>query len=85
MTENIKSVVFPAMGAAGEAKLKGLVEKIADYMGVKVDFETVIVMRVNFPDTRPDIEAILKRLAGNSTGLHPKAPTPPPVPPSEKI
>ena len=71
MTENnIKSVVFPAMNVAGEAKTKGLVEKIADYMGIgAVQFETVIVMKVNFPNTRPDFETIVKRLAGNKTGL----------------
>jgi len=64
-----KSVVFPAMDAAGEAKLKRLVETIADYMGAKVSVETVIVMKANYPDDRPDIEQIFKRLAGNKTGL----------------
>lgn len=66
---NIKSIVFPAMNAAGEAKTKGLVEKIADYMGAKVDFETVIVMKVNYPGDRQDIGMILNRLAGKKTGL----------------
>jgi len=72
MTENnIKSVVFPAMNVAGEAKLKGLVEKIADYMGVgAIQFETVIVMKVNIPESRPDFETIVKRLAGSKVGLN---------------
>jgi hypothetical protein len=64
-----KSVVFPAMDVAAEAKLKRLVETIADYMGAKVSVETVIVMKANYPDNRADIEQIFKRLAGNKTGL----------------
>lgn len=71
MTENnVKAITFPATNVAGEAKLKRLVETIADYMGVKVTIETVIVLQANFPNDRPDIEAILKRLAGSKTGLN---------------
>jgi hypothetical protein len=71
MAENgTKSIVFPATNVAGEAKLKRLVETIADYMGVKVTIETVMVMQANFPNDRPDIEAIYKRLAGSKTGLN---------------
>jgi hypothetical protein len=66
---DILSVVFPAMNIAGEAKTKGLVEKIADFMGVKVEFETVIVMKVNYPRSRQDMGIILKRLTGNKIGL----------------
>jgi hypothetical protein len=70
MAENgTKSVTFPATNVAGEAKLKRLVETIADYMGAKVSIETVMVIRAQFPSDRPDIEAIFKRLAGNKTGL----------------
>jgi hypothetical protein len=71
MAENgTKSIVFPATNVAGEAKLKRLVETIADYMGARVTIETVMVMQANFPSDRPDIEAIYKRLAGSKTGLN---------------
>ena len=71
MAENsTKSVVFPATKIAGEAKLKRLVETIADYMGAKVTVETVIVLQANFPNDRPDVETIFKRLAGSKTGLN---------------
>ena len=70
MSENLKSMVFPAMDTAGEAKLKRLCETIADYMGAKVSFETVIVMKASFPADRTDIESVFKRLAGNKIGLN---------------
>jgi len=70
MSENgTKSINFPATNAAGEAKLKRLVETIAEYMGGKVTIETVIVLQANYPNDRPDIEAVLKRLSGIKTGL----------------
>lgn len=70
MAENgIKSIIFPAVNVAGEAKLKRLVETIADYMGAKVTIETVMVLQASFPEDRPDIEQIFKRLGGNKTGL----------------
>lgn len=65
-----KSIVFPATNVAGEAKLKRLLDTIADYMGTKVTVESVIVMQVSFPSDRPDVEAIFKRLAGSKTGLN---------------
>ena len=65
----MKSTVFPSMNTAAEAKLKRLVETIADYMVAEVSIETVIVMKVNYPDDRPDIAVIMKRLAGDKTGL----------------
>lgn len=75
MAENgKKSIAFPATNVAGEAKLKRLLETIADYMGTKVTVESVIVMQASFPSDRPDFEAILKRLAGNKTGLQTIAP-----------
>ena len=67
---NVKSVTFPATNVTGEAKLKRLVETIADYMGAKVTIETVMVLQAKFPNDRPDIEAIFKRLAGSKTGLN---------------
>jgi len=96
MAENgTKSVTFPATNVAGEAKLKRLAETIADYMGAKVSFETVMVLQISFPNDQPDIEAIFKRLAGSKVGLNwmgrmvapeetKKAPTPPQTPPMEK-
>jgi hypothetical protein len=70
MAENgTKSIVFPAVNVAGEAKLKRLVETIADYMGVRVTIETVMVLQAKYPSDRPDIESIFKRLAGSKTGL----------------
>ena len=75
MIENgTKSIVFPATNAAGEAKLKRLVETIADYMGAKVEIGSVIVMQASYPSDRPDLEAIFKRLAGSKTGLRIAAP-----------
>ena len=65
----MKSITFPSMTTVEETKLKRLVETIGEYMGAKITTETVIVMRANFPDDRPDIEQIFKRLAGNKTGL----------------
>lgn len=91
---NVKSIVFPAKNVEGEAKLKRLCETIADYMGAKVTFETVMVLQVNFPKDRPDIETIMKRLAGIKTGLNqvgrimdtkPKAPPIPEIPQPEKV
>lgn len=69
MSENTKEVIFPATDAAGEAKLKGLIDKIADYMDVKIDYKTKVVMAVNYPADCIGMDAILKRLAGNKTGL----------------
>jgi hypothetical protein len=75
MAENgTKSITFPATNAAGEAKLKRLIETIADYMGAKVTLEIVMVMEANYPSDRSDIEAIFKRLAGNKTGFRTVAP-----------
>lgn len=65
----MKDVVFPAMNTAAEAKLKRMLESIGEYMGAEISTETVIVMKVNLPDDRADVEAIVKRLAGNKTGL----------------
>jgi len=65
----MKEVVFPAMNPAAEAKLKRLLENIGEYMGAELTPETVVVLSVNLPDDRPDVEAIVKRLAGNKTGL----------------
>ncbi|OGC95330.1 MAG: hypothetical protein A2W25_05280 [candidate division Zixibacteria bacterium RBG_16_53_22] len=70
MAENgMNSITFPATNAAGEAKLKRLIETISDYMGSKVEIESVIVLQASYPHDRPDIEAIFKRLAGNKVGL----------------
>jgi hypothetical protein len=71
MAENgTKSITFPATNVAGEAKLKRLLETIADYMGTNINIETVMVLQANYPNDRPDFEAILKRLAGSKTGLN---------------
>jgi pantothenate kinase type III len=61
-----KSIVFPATDAAGEAKLKALLEKIADYMGVDgIRFDTVIVMSVVIPSDRQDFISLVKRIASS--------------------
>ena len=65
----MKSVLFPPMNPAQEAKVKRLLDLISDYMGSPITVESVISMKADYPDDRPDIEAILKRLIGNKTGL----------------
>jgi len=65
----MKYLVLPPMNPAQEAKTKRLIDMISEFMGSDISFETVISMKVNYPDDRKDVEAILKRLAGNKTGL----------------
>jgi len=65
----MKSVLFPPMNPAQEAKVKRLLDSISEYMGSPITVESVISMKASYPDDRPDIEAILKRLIGNKTGL----------------
>jgi hypothetical protein len=66
----MKTITFPAVDVAGEAKLKRLVETIADYMGSRVKIETVMVLQASFPDDRADIQSIFNRLKGSKTGLN---------------
>jgi len=68
----MKSILLPPMNPSQEAKAKRLLDMIGEYMGSNITVESVISMKANFPDDRPDIEAILKRLAGNKTGFQVK-------------
>ena len=60
----MKSSVFPAMNTAQEAKMKHLLDMISEYMDTSITIETVIAMKVIYPDDRPDVEAIMKKLSG---------------------
>lgn len=65
----MSEIVLPPMNAQQEAKTKRLCEMIAEYMGDSVQCDSVISMRVTWPDERVDMGAIFKRLAGSKTGL----------------
>lgn len=66
----MSEIVLPPMNAQQEAKVKHLCEMIADYMGDSVICESVISMRLIWPDDRVDMGVIFKRLAGNKKGLN---------------
>lgn len=56
------SIVFPAMTTASEAKVKRLIDSMNEYMGADISYETCIVMRVNFPDERKDVECVVQAI-----------------------
>ncbi len=58
--------VLPAMSTQQEAKTKGLLDKIAEFMGVEYKLETVVVMKVRYSDDRQDFGTILKKLVSKS-------------------
>ncbi len=64
---------FPAMDEASEAKMKKLIEDLADCFETTILIEPMTMMRVKYEGNKIEIDAILKRLAGNKTGLRIKS------------
>src|SRR4030043_144756 len=62
---NMAQIVLPPMNVEQEAKTKRLCEMIGEYMGDPVKCESVISMRIMWPDDRADMGLIFKKLAGN--------------------
>ena len=58
----MSEVVLPAMNVQQEAKTKGCLDKIAEFMGVKYEIESIVVMKIKFPDLRPDFGKVVKQL-----------------------
>jgi hypothetical protein len=58
-----KEVVFPAMNAEGEAKLKRLLATVGEIMGDDIKTEAVIVLKGSVPDDREDMRAVMKKIA----------------------
>ena len=66
----MSEILLPPMNAQQEAKTKRLMDLIGEYMGDEVKCESVISMRIVWPDDRPDMGMIFKKLAGNKKGLN---------------
>jgi len=58
-----KGVVFPAMNAEEEAKLKRLLKTIGEFMGDGIETEAVVVTKANVPDDRADMVTVLNKIA----------------------
>lgn len=58
-----KIVVLPPVGATREAKIKNILDKIAELMNVKLGYETMIVMTVAVPENRPDVVTVVNKIA----------------------
>src|SRR4030042_19825 len=66
----MSEILLPPMNIQQEAKTKRLVELIGEYMGDPVKCESVISMRIIWPDDRVDMGLIFKKLAGNKKGVN---------------
>jgi DNA segregation ATPase FtsK/SpoIIIE-like protein len=65
----MSEILLPSMNIQQEAKTKHLVEMISEYMGDEAKCESVISMKIVWPDDRVDMAAIFKKLAGNKKPL----------------
>ena len=66
----MSEILLPPMNVQQEAKTKRLVDLIGEYMGDPVKCESVISMRIIWPDDRVDMGLIFKKLAGNKKGVN---------------
>jgi len=66
----VSEILLPPMNVQQEAKTKRLVDLIGEYMGDEVKCESVISMRIIWPDDRVDMGLIFKKLAGNKKGVN---------------
>jgi hypothetical protein len=57
-----KEIVFPAMNAEGEAKLKRTLTIIGEFMGDEIKTESVIVTSAIIPDDRDDMKTVLNKI-----------------------
>jgi len=62
----MSEVVLPAMNVQQEAKTKGCLDKIAEFMGVKYEIESIIVMKIKFPDLRQDFGTVVRKLVSKA-------------------
>ena len=58
-----KEVVFPAMNAEGETKLKRLLATVGEFMGDEIKTEAVISLKGSVPDDREDMRTVMKKIA----------------------
>jgi len=63
------TIDFPATDDTQTAKLVQLLQDLGDCLETTINIETISVLRVKYDGSRIDLDSILKRLAGNKTGL----------------
>ena len=67
MSERTK-ITMPPSTIEREAKVKKLIETMADFMGVggsEVTFESVTISQVELPDEAKDLAMMVRKLAGS--------------------
>jgi hypothetical protein len=66
----MSEILLTAVKGGEEDNVISMCESIGSFMDAKIECEKVFSIRVKFPDNRPDILNIFKRLAGDKTGLN---------------
>lgn len=59
----MKTIPFQPIDAAGEAKLKRILELLSEFMHCDVECKTMIVLTANIPEDRNDVITIVQRIA----------------------